>query len=146
MLLIAPNQPQIILGTSPIQRDSRQAAQCSGSRDHNIANIRVGITTGSFTTKDPSEPVPRTQREAIASDYWPQYRGAEDEEIENHRENGTWKLVKLSSLPRGAKVLRTKWVYADQKDENGFIVRFKATVLPSGPVTTTFPSTSSKSK
>ena len=40
--------------------------------------------------------------------------------------------MKLSSLRRGAKVLRTKWVYADQKDENGFIVRFKARLTACG--------------
>ena len=76
MLLVAPNQPQIILGNEPIPllRDSRTGT-CSGSADLHIANIRAGISTGSYTTKDPSEPVPRTQREAIASAYWPQYRG-----------------------------------------------------------------------
>ena len=72
MLLIAPDQPQIILGNMPIPatRDSR-VKTCAGSGGRHIANVRAGVFTGSYTTKDPSEPVPRTQREAIASAYWP---------------------------------------------------------------------------
>ena len=66
------------------------------------------------------------------SDYWPQYYQAEQEELTNHAENGTWKLVKRSSLPKGAKILRTKWVYDDKKGPDGEIARFKARLTAMG--------------
>jgi len=65
--------------------------------------------TEAFTTKSPTEPVPRNRKEALNSDCWPQYYQAEQEEMTNHAENGTWRMVKRSSLPKGAKILRTKW-------------------------------------
>jgi hypothetical protein len=85
-----------------------------------------------FTTKSPTEPVPRNQREARASAYWPDYYGAECEEMENHSENGTWKLVKRSSIPKGGKLLQTKWVYDDKKGPKGNIIRFKARLTAMG--------------
>jgi len=89
-------------------------------------------TKEAYTTKSPSEPVPRNRREALLSDYWPQYYQAEFEEMTNHAENGTWKLVQRSSLPRGAKILRTKWVYDDKKGPDGEIARFKARLTAMG--------------
>jgi hypothetical protein len=50
----------------------------------------------------------------------------------NHAENGKWKLVQRSSLPRGAKILRTKWVYDDKKGPDGEIARYKARLTAMG--------------
>jgi hypothetical protein len=57
-------------------------------------------------TKRPSEPVPRNKTEAMRSLYWPEYFSAEKEEMDVHRENGTWEYVLKSSLPKGTKILR----------------------------------------
>jgi len=78
------------------------------------------------------EPVPHNQREAKKSPYWPQYYDAEKEEMANHSENTTWHLVDRASLPRGTKVLRTKWVYDNKKGPDGQIVRFKARLTAMG--------------
>ena len=88
--------------------------------------------TKAYTTKSPTEPVPRNRKEALNSDYWPQYYQAEHEEMTNHAENGTWRMVKRSSLPKGAKILRTKWVYDDKKGPDGEIARFKARLTAMG--------------
>ena len=69
---------------------------------------------------------PRNRKEAQASNYWPQYLDAEVEEMTNHQENGTWILVPIASLPKGTKIVRTKWVYDDKKGMDGKIARFKA--------------------
>jgi hypothetical protein len=50
----------------------------------------------------------------------------------NHQENGTWSLVSRHSVPKGAKILRTKWVYDDKKGQDGKIVRFKARLTAMG--------------
>jgi hypothetical protein len=82
--------------------------------------------TDFYTTKSPFEAKPRNRKEAQASNYWPQYFDAEHEEMVNHQENGTWSLVPRHSVPKGAKILRTKWVYDDKKGQDGKIVRFEA--------------------
>lgn len=85
-----------------------------------------------FTSKSPLDPVPRNRREARASDYWGDYFKAEEEEMQNHSENGTWRLVDMKSLPIGTKILRTKWVYDDKKGPDGLINRFKARLTAMG--------------
>ena len=85
-----------------------------------------------YTTKSPFEAKPRNRKEAQASNYWPQYLDAEKEEMVNHQENGTWVLVQRHSVPHGAKILRTKWVYDDKKGIDGKIVRFKARLTAMG--------------
>ena len=88
--------------------------------------------TDFYTTKSPFEAKPRNRKEAQASNYWPQYFDAEHEEMVNHQENGTWSLVPRHSVPKGAKILRTKWVYDDKKGQDGKIVRFKARLTAMG--------------
>ena len=85
-----------------------------------------------YTSKSPFEAKPRNRKEAQASNYWPQYFDAEVEEMTNHQENGTWMLVPIGTLPSGAKILRTKWVYDDKKGMDGQIVRFKARLTAMG--------------
>ena len=85
-----------------------------------------------YTTKSPFEAIPRNRKEAQASNYWPQYFDAESEEMVVHQENGTWSLVPHHSVPKGAKILRTKWVYDDKKGLDGNIVRFKARLTAMG--------------
>ena len=97
--------------------------------------LNVSVVEGKtepYTTKSPFEAKPRNRKEAQASNYWPQYLDAEFEEMSNHQENGTWKLVPLKSIPKGAKILRTKWVYDDKKGLDGEIVRFKARLTAMG--------------
>ncbi len=50
----------------------------------------------------------------------------------NNQENGTWSLVSRHLVPKGAKSLRTKWVYDDKKGQHGKIVRFKARLTAMG--------------
>jgi hypothetical protein len=54
--------------------------------------------------------------------------------MENHDENATWHLVDRQSLPKGSKVLRTKWVYDDKKGA----VRYSVTRARSDLVNRTF--------
>ena len=96
------------------------------------ANTTTGSDTKVYTTKSPFEAKPRNRKEAQASNYWPQYFDAETEEMVNHEENGTWSLVPATSVPKGAKILRTKWVYDDKKGMDGKIIRFKARLTAMG--------------
>ena len=159
MLLIAPVQPYAIANMRDSATSEFSSHFSSGTHPNVInvmnhsqsphAKVKAGPSVLSaadsktnlagkvlepkfFTTKSPLEPVPRNQREAQTSAYWPEYYGAEVEEMENHSENGTWKLVPLASIPKGGRLLRTKWVYDDKKGPDGQIIRFKARLTAMG--------------
>jgi hypothetical protein len=52
----------------------------------------------------------------------------------NHQENGTWSLVPCHSVPKRAKVLRTKWVYDDKKGLYAMIVQVMPRLTAMGNV------------
>lgn len=99
---------------------------------HDSKQARSGLVPKPFTTKSSLEPTPRNRREAIASAYWGDYYEAELVEMDNHLTNGTWRLVPFSSVPKGKRPIRSKWVYADQTDANGQIIKFKARLTAMG--------------
>jgi hypothetical protein len=53
-------------------------------------------------------------------------------EVDGCVAQGTWTLVKRSSLPPGANVIPVKWVYKIKTDENGAISKYKARITPKG--------------
>ncbi len=87
-----------------------------------------------YTTLSPFEAKPRNTKEAHALNCWPQYFDEEHEEMVNHQENGTWSLVPCHSVPKRAKVLRTKWVYDDKKGLYAMIVQVTPRLTAMGNV------------
>ncbi len=77
-------------------------------------------------------PPPATLREARLSPWWPQYKIAMDVEYQGHIKNGTWEVVKKSTIPFGKNILRGKWVFDDKRDESGKISKFKARYVAMG--------------
>jgi hypothetical protein len=73
-------------------------------------------------------PVPKGRSEAKRSNYWADYFAAEKVEMETHRRNQTWTLVRRSDVPVGAKIMNTKWVYADKIAINSLGVSYVALV------------------
>ena len=56
----------------------------------------------------PGDEAPRGRKEAQYSNYWPQWQQAEHVEMDVHRVNGTWRLVHISTMPKGKRLIRTK--------------------------------------
>ncbi|GJZ95712.1 putative ribonuclease H-like domain-containing protein [Tanacetum coccineum] len=73
-----------------------------------------------------SQEEPKKISEALQDDSWVQ---AMQEELLQFRLQQVWILV---DLPHGAKVIGTKWVYRNKRDERGVVVRNKARLVAQG--------------
>ncbi|GJU16698.1 putative ribonuclease H-like domain-containing protein [Tanacetum coccineum] len=69
---------------------------------------------------------PKKISEALKDDSWVE---AMQEELLQFRLQHVWILV---DLPHGAKVIGTKWVYRNKRDERGVVVRNKARLVAQG--------------
>ncbi|GJV48573.1 putative ribonuclease H-like domain-containing protein [Tanacetum coccineum] len=69
---------------------------------------------------------PKKDCEAFKDDSWVQ---AMQEELLQFKLQQVWVLV---DLPHGMKVIGTKWVYRNKRDERGVVVRNKARLWPKG--------------
>ena len=80
---------------------------------------------------DPNTPewLPQTVEEALKSDEKDKWRKAIDDELEQLREKGTWRL---EELPEGREAVGCKWVFLRKKDENGNIEAYKAQLVAQG--------------
>ena len=58
---------------------------------------------------------PRTVPEAMRHSSWPLWRAAMREELGGLEQRSTWDRVHISSVPKGTKIMRTKWVLKDKK-------------------------------
>lgn len=52
-----------------------------------------------------------------------------DSEIQSHKQNGTWELV---PLPKGKRVVGSRWVYKVKRNESNEVVRYKARIVAQG--------------
>ncbi|GJT39805.1 putative ribonuclease H-like domain-containing protein [Tanacetum coccineum] len=73
-----------------------------------------------------SQEEPKKISEALTDDSWVE---AMQEELLQFRLQQVWILV---DLPHGAKVIGTKWVYRNKRDERGVVVRNKARLVAQG--------------
>ncbi|GJV74331.1 putative ribonuclease H-like domain-containing protein, partial [Tanacetum coccineum] len=73
-----------------------------------------------------SQSEPRKVTEALEDESWVE---AMQEELLQFKLQQVWVLV---DLPNGAKVIGTKWVYRNKKDERGVVVRNKARLVAQG--------------
>ncbi|GJR16049.1 putative ribonuclease H-like domain-containing protein [Tanacetum coccineum] len=73
-----------------------------------------------------SQEEPKKISKALKDDSWVE---AMQEELLQFRLQQVWILV---DLPHGAKVIRTKWVYRNKRDERGVVVRNKARLVAQG--------------
>ncbi|GKD69840.1 putative ribonuclease H-like domain-containing protein, partial [Tanacetum coccineum] len=69
---------------------------------------------------------PKKISEALQDDSWVE---AMQEELLQFRLQQVWILV---DLPHGAKVIDTKWVYINKRDERGVVIRNKARLVAQG--------------
>ena len=74
---------------------------------------------------------PSSYRAACASEDWPTWERAIREELDNMSNNDTWVPIKRSSLPAGARAIRSKWTFKIKR-RNGVAVRHKARLVVRG--------------
>lgn len=72
---------------------------------------------------------PQTYKQAVECSEKESWKAAIRDELEAHKSNGTWRVVKR---PQGISTLRVKWVFRTKRDESGTIERFKARLVAKG--------------
>ncbi|GJR02088.1 putative ribonuclease H-like domain-containing protein [Tanacetum coccineum] len=86
---------------------------------------KVQTKSGAHALLSPNEE-PKKIAEALQDDSWVQ---AMQEELLQFKLQQVWVLV---DLPHGMKVIGTKWVYRNKRDERGVVVRNKARLVAQG--------------
>jgi hypothetical protein len=72
---------------------------------------------------------PKSLAEAKRRPEWPYWEKAIREELKTLEDAGTWELT---SLPEGANVVGSKWVFRIKRDASGQVVRYKARLVAQG--------------
>eukprot|EP00899_Mesostigma_viride_P020074 jgi/Mesvir1/28068/Mv26200-RA.1 len=109
-----------VLPTTPLDRVSPKWARFYPD----YMSVRDLFDTFSLHTSSGSTSIPSSFAEAHAS---PEWRAAMDSELSSIREHAVYSLVSSKSLPRTAKVLPSRWVFAVKSDG-----RFKARFVVKG--------------
>lgn len=76
--------------------------------------------------------LPETYEQTIHSKYVKQWKKALAKEVQLLRDKKVFRLVKRSSLPKGANVISGKWVFKVKPNEDGSIERFKCRLCVRG--------------
>ena len=108
-----PNCPRIGRVVKPPEKYSDTSALIALS-------VRIGNEEAS---------VPTSYTEAIRSDNSAEWNEAMESEIAEIEKNSTWIL---EQLPKGAKAIGNKWVYANKTDSQGNLTRRRALLVAKG--------------
>ena len=94
---------------------------------HKFVNYsKVSHSHAAFLSKLSNESEPRNFQEANLQDVW---RLAMEEELKALDENKTWSVVQL---PKGKKVVGSRWIYKTKFNSDGSIERHKARLVARG--------------
>ena len=117
---------QPILATS----NSADTSPELSSSESEPESDELNLGPGEFAqVASPSEPDPRTFRQAIERWDGQQWLEASKEEIENQMRNLTWDLVKA---PQGTIVIGSGWVFRIKRKADGSVERYKARLVAKG--------------
>ena len=92
---------------------------------HDLIQSVLAMANAARSGGSPDEE-PTSIKEAKAGPYAKQHMAALDAEMAAHKKMGTYRRVKLSSLPPGTKILSSRVVFKVKRDLMGAILKFKA--------------------
>jgi transposase InsO family protein len=117
-----------------VRRSTRERRQV----DHGPMISRLAARTAvaresAFAAKLPADvEEPKSYEEAMDSPQRKHWKRAMDEEMASQREHKTWTEVPRSSVPRGKRILPSRWVFKAKRDASGAIARYKARTVVKG--------------
>ena len=121
--------------TSPIDdqyehlNDIRKSLGEFSSRGDDIAHFALSTLSTHLTNMTPNLPVitpdPQTRRLAMLAPQADEWRAAEARELESLAKKNVYVVC---TLPRGRRLVRTKWVYR-MKREGGRVIKWKARLV-----------------
>ena len=75
---------------------------------------------------------PLTIHEAKALPEWELWKASMVKEFKALQDMGVFELVKRTELPKGSKVVKTKWIYKLKQNEDGTISKYKSRLVAQG--------------
>ena len=75
---------------------------------------------------------PLTLREAQSLPEWELWKESMAKEFKALSDMGVFELVKRQDLPKGAKVVKTKWIYKIKQNDDGSISKYKSRLVAQG--------------
>ncbi|GJR80041.1 retrovirus-related pol polyprotein from transposon TNT 1-94 [Tanacetum coccineum] len=115
------NQTNPHAGTSEVTNNAGTLQTPNANASEEEDEAEVAQNSGAHALEEPKK-----ISEALKDDSWIE---AMQEELLQFRLQQVWILV---DLPHGAKVIGTKWVYRNKRDERGVVVRNKARLVAQG--------------
>lgn len=113
--------------TRPFTRSQKKQKESESNKDNvTVEEADIETTQFAFLTLNQE---PKSLEEAKNQDEWPLWKEAMDEEIRALEKNETWSLV---TKPKGARLIKTKWVYKIKLNPNGTVERYKARLVAKG--------------
>ena len=119
-----PNQPEDDFITSSTNNSTNSVVPTTPSAP--VSSLVV-LVNSVDVGQDPDEPA--DMQAALCSASANQWRQAISEELEAHRANETWEIVRA---PIGEKLLGFKWVFVTKRDEQGKLIKRKARLVAQG--------------
>ena len=75
---------------------------------------------------------PLSMREAKALPEWTTWKESMVKEFKALQEMGVFELVRREDLPKGTRIVKTKWVYKIKQNEDGSISKYKSRLVAQG--------------
>ncbi|KAH9071839.1 hypothetical protein Ae201684P_020098 [Aphanomyces euteiches] len=122
-----PSREQQGVASEPLE-DSADA-NWTIDDSHVAASMTINGIEFACSAMAPPVDVPQSHREAMAMKDHYEWAKAEQTELQQLREAGTWKLV---DLPPGRKSIGSRWTYAKKTNAAGEVVRYKARLVCKG--------------
>lgn len=97
------------------------------AKDASAILLEYALSAAEINSEDPG-----SYHEAMQSAQASHWEKAVQEEWTGLQGQGVWEETKRSELPRGAKVIGSRWVFKTKRDHMGKIVRYKARLVVKG--------------
>jgi ATP-binding cassette subfamily B (MDR/TAP) protein 1 len=114
----------------PCERTAAQSSDSDSDIDPLLATVRCDFVNALVSHVSVADP--KSYRLAAASPDSAKWLAATREECDSILENNTWTLVDKTMLPRGARPMRSKFIYKTKHDSDGGVERFKARLVVQG--------------
>ena len=75
---------------------------------------------------------PLTLQEAKSLPEWETWKESMAKEFKALRDMGVFELVKRQDLPKGTKIVKTKWIYKIKQNDDGSIFKYKSRLVAQG--------------
>jgi hypothetical protein len=113
------------IDNEPLKLRENESEETEGTTYRRSSRIKENALAAQIIDEDP-----KTYQEAMRSENHAKWNQAMIKELESIKDNGTWEEVK--SLPEGANLVSSKWVFKTKLGPKGEVIEYKARIVARG--------------